>query len=441
MAALPSRVVAEAPIAGRGRAAWYPNYVLVLLMLSYAVNFMDRNILNTLIDPIKTELHVSDTLMGLLVGFGFAIFNSLAGIPIARWADRGNRRSIISLGMTVWCAMTALSGTARTFWHLALSRVGVGVGEACGVPPAHSLMSDYFRPESRAWAMAVFQSGLYVGIFFGYFIGGWVGEYYGWRTAFLVAGLPGLLIALLVRVTVDEPVRGASDYPKVDAETRMQPLGEVLRFLAAQRAFVLIGLGIAFLSLSNYAVSVWTPSFLRRIHHASGAEIGTVVAVIKGVAGLAGTLAGGAIVARGSAGDPRRGMRLSAVATLLVAPLLLVFLFAESKTVAYVGFALSIVFVGFHYGPTYALTQTLVKQRMRSVASSVVYLGISLIGLGCGPFAVGWLNDVLGPRYGIASVRYSLLLAVVAAVLGAGCFLASNRFLLRDLARANAASA
>src|SRR5262245_42862885 len=225
MAALPSRAVAEAPNVGRRRAARYPQYVLVLLMLSYAVNFMDRNILNTLIDPIKAELHVSDTLMGLLVGFGFAVFNSLAGIPIARWADRGNRRSIISLGMTLWCAMTALSGTASTFWHLAAARVGVGVGEACGVPPAHSLISDYFRTESRAWAMAVFQSGLYVGIFFGYFVGGWVGEYYGWRAAFLVAGLPGLLIALLVRVTVDEPARGAADNPNGEPEARMQPLG------------------------------------------------------------------------------------------------------------------------------------------------------------------------------------------------------------------------
>ncbi len=438
MAALPLRAVVDAPDAMHRRGTWYRQYVLVLLMLSYAINFMDRNILNTLIDPIKAELHVSDTLMGLLVGFGFAIFNSLAGIPIARWADRGNRRSIISLGMTLWCAMTALSATARTFWHLAAARIGVGVGEACGVPPAHSLISDYFRAETRAWAMAVFQSGLYVGIFFGYFVGGWVGEYYGWRAAFIVAGLPGLVIALLVRMTVDEPVRGGADNPNAAPQERMQALGEVLRFLAAQRAFVLIALGVAFMSLSNYAVSVWTPSFLRRIHHATGAEIGTLVAVIKGVAGLGGTLAGGAIVTRLSGGDPRRAMRLSTVATLLVAPLLLVFLFAESKTAAYLGFALSIVFVGFHYGPTYALTQTLVKQRMRSVASSVVYLGVSLIGLGCGPFAVGLLNDVLGARYGVASLRYSLLLAAVAPVLSAGCFLASTRFVVRDLGRAEA---
>src|SRR4029079_589805 len=178
----------------------------------YAVNFMDRNILNTLIDPIKSELHVSDTRMGLLVGFAFAIFNSLAGIPIARWADRGSRRSIIAMGMVLWCSMTALSGLARTFTHLAVARVGVGIGEAAAVPPSHSLVADYFPREKRAWAMGVYQSALYLGIFFGYFVGGWVGEYYGWRAAFWVAGLPGLGIALLVRFTVDEPVRGAVDY-------------------------------------------------------------------------------------------------------------------------------------------------------------------------------------------------------------------------------------
>jgi predicted MFS family arabinose efflux permease len=215
----------------------------------------------------------------------------------------------------------------------------------------------------------------------------------------------------------------------------MQPLGEVLRFLAAQRAYVFIALGIALLSLSNFAVSVWTPSFLRRVHGASGTEIGTLVAVIKGVAGLTGTLIGGAIVARRRGGDPRFAMRLSAAATLIVAPLLVVFLFAESKAIAYVGFALSIVFVGVHYGPTYALTQSLVKQRMRSVASSVVYLGISLIGLGCGPLVVGMLNDALSASYGAFAVRYSLLVAVAASAFAAACFLRSNRYLAGDLAR------
>jgi predicted MFS family arabinose efflux permease len=434
MSALPSPA-GVAAVTPKPVRRWYAHYVLVVLLFSYAVNFMDRNILNTLIDPIKAELHVSDTLMGLLVGFGFAVFNSIAGIPIARWADRGNRRSIIAIGMTLWCAMTGLSGMARSFSHLAAARVGVGVGEAAGVPPAHSLISDYFGLETRAWAMAVFQSGLYVGIFFGYFIGGWVGEYYGWRAAFWVAGLPGLAIALLVRFTVEEPPRGAADDAAPDA---VQPLGEVLRFLARQRAFVLIALGIALISLSNYALSVWTPSFLRRIHHASGAEIGTLVAVIKGGAGFAGTLIGGAIVARRSAADARSWMRTSALATVLVAPLLVVFLFAESKSLAYVAFGMSIVLVGFHYGPAYALTQTLVRQRMRSVASSVVYLGISLIGLGCGPLLVGVLNDALGARYGVAAVRYSLLLSVAAAVLGAGCFAWSNQFLPEDLARLNA---
>lgn len=429
-------MVADPVLSARG-APCYRHYVLALLMLSYAFNFMDRNILNALIDPIKADLGVSDTLMGLLVGFGFASFNSLAGLPIARWADRGNRRSIISLGMTLWCTMTAISGLATSVWHLAAARVGVGVGEAAGVAPAHSIIADYFSKRTRAWAMAVFQSGLYVGIFSGYFVGGWVGEHYGWRAAFWVAGLPGLLIALLVRFTVEEPVRGAADREEPDAQ--LPPLSMVLRFLLAQRAFVYIALGIVLLSFSNYAVSVWTPSFLRRVHHVSGAEIGTLVALIKGVAGLMGTLVGGALVARWSAGNPHWAMRASAGATLLAAPFLVLFLFAESKTLAYAAFGLSIVFVGFHFGPTFALTQTLVRQRMRSVASAIVYLGISMVGLGSGPLLVGFLNDVLGARYGAAAVRYSLLIAVVFTALAAACFVRSNRYLVDDLARAEAA--
>ncbi len=430
--------VATAPSrrAAKPRPGWYPNYVLGVLLLSYAVNFMDRNILNTLIDPIKADLQVSDTVMGLLVGFGFAVFNSLAGIPIARWADRGDRRAIMSLGMAVYCSLTVLSGMARNVWQLAFARIGVGVGEAAGVPPAHSLIADYFSKEKRAWAMAVFQSAIYVGIFFGYFVGGWVGEYYGWRAAFWVAGAPGLLIALLLWLTVDEPIRGGAD-AGADAGV-LQPLPEVLRFLATQKAFLLLAAGMALVSLSNYSLSVWVPSFLRRIHHVDGAEIGTVVAGIKGVAGALGTLAGGIIVGRIRSRDTRVPLMLTSVTTALVAPALVAFLFADSKNVAYVAFAASIVLVGFHYGPCYAVIQSLVRVRMRSVASSIVFLGISLIGLGCGPFLIGLLNDRLSATYAEQAVRYSLVLSVVAAVLGAGCFLLSCRFVAADLRRAEA---
>ncbi len=425
---------ARARSAATNRPHWYPNYVLGVLLLSYAVNFMDRNILNTLIDPIKAELQVSDTLMGLLVGFGFAVFNSLAGIPIARWADRGDRRGIMALGMAVYCSLTVLSGSARNFWQLALARVGVGVGEAAGVPPAHSLIADYFPQEKRAWAMAVFQTALYVGIFFGYFVGGWVGEYYGWRAAFWVAGAPGLLIALLLWLTVDEPVRGSAD-ARPDP-LAMQPLSEVLRFLATQKSFMLIAAGIALISLSNYSLSVWVPSFLRRIHGVGGTEIGTVVAVIKGAAGAAGTLAGGFIVGRFTSRDPRVVLAITATVTACVAPALIVFLFAASKDIAYVAFALSIVLVGFHYGPCYAIIQSLVRVRMRSVASSVVFLGISLIGLGCGPFLIGLLNDLLNETYAQQAVRYSLIVSVVAAALGAGCFLLARTSVENDVRRA-----
>src|SRR5688572_22703355 len=197
----------------------YARYVLALLFAVYVVNFIDRQILAILLEPIKADLGVTDTAMGFLTGIAFALFYTVAGIPIARLADRSVRRTVIAVGLAVWSGMTVLSGLARSFTQLALARIGVGIGEAACTPPAHSLLADYFPPERRGTALAVYGMGIHVGILFGFLVGGWMNELFGWRQALFVVGAPGLILAIVVRLTVREPVRGAADGIVVAAET------------------------------------------------------------------------------------------------------------------------------------------------------------------------------------------------------------------------------
>ncbi len=214
---LPSTPAPETGAEAANSSRGYANYVLAVLFTVYVFNLLDRNILAILLDPIKAELGASDTQMGFLTGFAFAVFYTFAGVPIARLADRGVRRSIIAAGLSVWSLMTALCGVVQSFPQLALARIGVGVGEAAGTPPAHSLISDYFPLERRATAISIYNSGISVGVMLGLLAGGWINQFFGWRAAFFVVGGPGLLFALVVRFTIKEPPRGMSETVPVDA--------------------------------------------------------------------------------------------------------------------------------------------------------------------------------------------------------------------------------
>ena len=211
-----AREVAVSPTPKASVAAYY---ALGMLTLIYSLNFLDRTVITILIDPIKRDYHLSDKMMGFISGFGFVIMYSILAAPVARWADRGNRRSIITWGLVLWSGMTALAGIARNALQLTLSRFGVGVGEAAGTAPSASMISDLFPGETRSSAMSIYQLGPVFGGFLGAFIGGWVNQYYGWHDAFLVAGVPGLLVALLFRFTVKEPARGHSEPKKVKHRT------------------------------------------------------------------------------------------------------------------------------------------------------------------------------------------------------------------------------
>ena len=254
----------------------YSNYVLGVMFVAYVFNFVDRQIISILLEPIKKDLQVTDTLMGFLTGPAFAIFYATLGIPIARWADFGVRRSIIALGTAVWSLMTAASGFAQNFFQMSLARIGVGVGEAALSPPAHSLLADYFPVERRATALGIYSMGIHIGILFGVLAGGWLDEFWGWRRAFVVVGLPGLLVAAVVQFTVREPVRATSG--------AMPSVREVVSFLWSLRSFRHLSFATGLVAFAGYAFATWAPTFLRRVHDMSGGEHVTItIAPVDGL--------------------------------------------------------------------------------------------------------------------------------------------------------------
>lgn len=417
--------VAAAPTARR-------YYVLGLLTIIYALNFLDRTIFNVLIEPIKKEFALSDTTMGLLAGFGFVLFYSLLGIPIARMADRLNRRNIVAIAFAFWSAMTYLCGMASSVATLALARVGVGIGESAGTPASQSMIADLFDKNERPRALGIYAIGTYLGVFLGYFIGGYVNQHYGWRMAFFTAGLPGIALAAVLWLTISEPRRGAT------AETfKPETIGPTLGFLASQPSFVIVLIGFCLTTYTNYATAVWIPPFLARIHHLTSAEIGTYAGTFKGLAGMAGTLIGGLVVAQIGRRDDRWKLWAPAIMSGLAGPVFALCMLTQSFTLMVAMLALTSFMVGFHLGPIFAIAQTVAKPSMRALASAIVLLTATCFGQGIGPLAVGMINDALKGAYGTDAVRYSLLSAAVTTTLGALLFVWAARWIRSDIARAS----
>ncbi|KIU42974.1 MULTISPECIES: MFS transporter [Bradyrhizobium] len=407
-------------------------YVLALLTIIYALNFLDRTIFNVLIEPIKKEFALSDTTMGLLAGFGFVLFYSLLGIPIARMADRLNRRNIVALAFAFWSAMTYLCGLASSVTALALARIGVGIGESAGTPASQSMIADLFDKNERPRALGIYAIGTYLGVFLGYFIGGYVNQHYGWRMAFFTAGLPGIALAAVLWLTISEPKRGAM------AETfKAEPIGPTLRFLISQPSFVIVLIGFCLTTYTNYATAVWIPPFLARIHHLTSAEIGTYAGTFKGLAGMAGTLIGGLVVAQIGRRDDRWKLWAPAIMSGLAGPVFALCMLTPSFTLMVATLALTSFMVGFHLGPIFAIAQTVAKPSMRALASALVLLTATCFGQGVGPLAVGMINDALKGIYGVDAVRYSLLSAAVTTTLGALLFVWAARWIRADIARAS----
>ena len=419
--------------AGTETSVSSPRYALAMLTIIYSLNFLDRTVITILIDPIKHDYHLSDKAMGFISGFGFVIMYSILAAPVARWADRGNRRSILTWGLVLWSGMTALAGIARNALQLTLARFGVGIGEAAGTAPSASMISDLFPGDQRATAMSVYQLGPVFGGFLGAFIGGWINQYYGWHRAFLVAGLPGLAVALLFRLTVKEPVRGISERQKVD--TRQQSVRETLRFMTGQKCYMLLLLGFCLTTFTQFGFGTWTAPFLGRIRHLNSAQIGTYLGTVRGVAGLVGTLVGGYLSDWAGRRDPRWRIYVSAICSMIAGPAVLVFLFSSSLPISAAGFFLISAMSPVHVGPIVSVSHSVVKVGMRAFSTSVLYLISELIGLGLGPFFIGAFNDRFASRLGVDVIRYSMATAAITTILGGMLFLVAAQFLKRDVAR------
>ena len=425
----------KAPAGSASRAA--ATYALVMLTLIYSLNFLDRTVITILIDPIKHDYHLSDKVMGFISGFGFVIMYSILAAPVARWADRGNRRSIITWGLVIWSGMTALAGVARNALQLTLSRFGVGIGEAAGTAPSASMISDLFRGEQRSTAMAVYQLGPVIGGFLGAFIGGWVNQYYGWHHAFLVAGIPGLLVALIFRLTVKEPARGSSEGKKVSVG--QQKFFATLEFMWRQRCYMLILLGMCFTTFTQFGFSTWVAPFLGRIHHLNTAQIGTYIGTVRAVAGLVGTLGGGWLsdwLATHS--DIRWKIYVSGICSILAFPGVLLFVFSQSLFWCIAGFAIVSMMSPVHVGPIVAASHSTVKVGMRAFSTSIIYLISEIIGLGVGPYLIGVFNDHYRAHLGVGVIRYSMSTAAITTFVGGGIFLLAAQYFQRDITRASA---
>ncbi|MEM7413292.1 MAG: MFS transporter [Myxococcota bacterium] len=429
---------ASAPRPAEEPSDAYRRYALGLLLVVYIFNFIDRQILNILAEEIRRDLDLSDTQLGFLGGLAFAIFYTFAGIPIARGADRGVRRSIIALGLFVWSAMTAVTGLTRSFLEIALARVGVGLGEAACSPPAHSLLSDLFPAERRATALGIYALGIPIGSAIGTFAGGWLKEFFDWRTAFFVVGLPGVLLAVVVRLTLREPPRGGVAAPSAPPAA-MPSLRSVIERMASLASFRHMSFAAALHAFYGYGIGLFLPVYFIRVHGFSEGELGTYLALIGLIGGGLGTFLGGWIGDRLAPRDPRWYLWLPAIGTLLAVPLGFGVYLSPDGHVA-LAFALPASFLGSMYlGPSFAVAQGLARPEMRALVAAILLFVMNLIGLGLGPQAVGWLSDLLRPEYGQLSVRYALLwVATGGALWSALHYFWAARSFRDDLVRAQA---
>ncbi|MEM1245667.1 MAG: MFS transporter [Acidobacteriota bacterium] len=410
-------------------------YALVLLTVVYTFNFIDRQLLAILQEAIKADLGLSDSQLGLLTGFAFALFYVTAGLPIARWADRGNRRNIVALAVGIWSFMTAVSGFVQNYLHLLLARIGVGVGEAGGSPPSHSIISDIYPPERRAGALSFYSMGVNFGILFGFLFGGWLNEFFGWRVAFLVVGVPGIIIAFLVRFTLKEPMRGLAE--QREAATEEVPLTSVLSLLASRASFRHMAFGAALNAFAGYSASNWTASFIIRSHGMDTGELGTWLAMSMGVGGAIGVLGGGLLAERLAPRDVRWYMWLPTLTGILCLPFMVATYLVGSAYAALLCGVIPSTLFNVYLGNTLAMSHGLVGLRMRALASAILFFILNLIGLGLGPWLVGTLSDYLAAEHGAESLRLAMLYLLPAAMTWSILhFYLASRTLKEDLAAA-----
>ena len=408
----------------------YANYVLAILLLGYVFNYLDRYVLSILLPAIKADLQVSDAMLGFLLGPAFGFVYAFAGIPAARMADTRSRTAVISVGMTLWSLFTAASGLVQNAFQLACSRVAVGIGEAAGTAPSHSLISSYFPPEKRGRALAIFGTGIHFGMFLGLFAGGALVDQVGWRWTFVVVGLPGVAIAAVLYLTVREPARTLAAQEASTGESTW----EGIRSLTSLKSFVYTALGLGISSFGGAGFGFWVPTFLQRVHEMPAAEVGATFGWISPVAAATATVAGGFLVDRLIKQDRRWWAWLPALSTLLATPLLMAVLIWPDGRQA-VWWALPAGIGAMASPAVFAVIQNLAPERLRALASSLLVLNTTLLGMGAGPWLVGIASDLLTDRFGVEALRYALVAGLLTNPIGALCFWLAGRTLLSDLER------
>lgn len=410
---------------------------LTLLLIVYISNYADRQILNVLAVQIMADLHISKTAFGFLSGLAFALFYATLGIPIAMLADRISRKWILVVSLAIWSVMTTSCGLAVTFWQLAIARIGVGVGEAGGSPPSHSMISDLFPAARRGTALAVYSLGVPLGIFVGNLVGGQVGGAWGWRAAFYVLGIPGLLLAIYVAFAFREPVRGQAD-GGIKTGEKAPSLVEVARFMWSQKSLVHTIIGATLITAVGYGGVTWTAAFLQYSHGLDLKTVANYLALQTGIVAGLGTFFGGYLA------DvlAKRHIGWSAwvvTAAVLAAVPFSVVAYLSNDTTTVLWILTPVILVGGVYlAPTFALVQNLVGVRMRATAAALLLFIINLIGLGAGPLIVGALADLLEPAFAKDSVRYALFIFSSLSLWGAWHYWAAPRTLQADLERAAA---
>jgi len=408
----------------------YRAYVMFILVVVYTFNFIDRQIVGILAVPIKADLGLTDTQLGLMGGLAFALFYTGLGIPVAILADRWKRTWIMTAALTIWSGMTAACGLATNFWQLFMARLGVGVGEAGGVAPAYSLISDYFPSHQRARALSVYSFGIPIGSALGILFGGYIASKIDWRFAFFAVGIAGILVAPIFKLTVAEPPRGQYDVKGPDAPA--PTLVEIVQLLMQKPSFWLISLGASASSMMGYGLFFWLPSFLVRSFGLELLEASVFYAGILLIGGIAGTWAGGYMADRFGAGKRGNYVIIPAVAFLLTIPLYVMAILSPNLTTTF--FALLIpTGLGLAWlGPVLSAIQHVVPSTMRATASAIFLFINNLIGIGAGTVALGIISDNLQARFGDDSLRYAILAGTGFYLIAATLFLASAKRLAKD---------
>lgn len=409
-------------------------YVLIILTLVYTFNHIDRQILVILLEPIKADMGLSDAQLGLLSGLAFAAFYATLGIPIAMWADRGDRRKIIALALTIWSGMTAVSGLAQNYWHLLIARMGVGVGEAGCTPPATSMISDLYAPEERATALGIYTTGIGLGIVGGFAIGGIIYEALGWRAAFFIAGIPGLLLALVVRFTLKEPIRGQSEDRQDEGEA--PSLAETMSFISRQTSFLWLLAGCSLICISANAFLVFTSSHLQRTYDVGPGDVAMPLGLLIGGVGGIGAVVLGKLCDRLSQKTLSWRPWMIAICAAIALPFAWMFLRAETLVAAY-AWNLVPSFIGLIYASlAYTASQELVGLRMRAFASAFMLFCLTLVGIGGGPTFAGWLSTMLETGGHASPLRGALEWMLILNGLSIICLLMSARTYERDARKA-----